>query len=193
MVTSLVYLAQFSIGTVFALAAILKLPYLPQTAAVVRRYEIVPEVLSSSVAVLIVLMELALSISHITGWGLVVLAPAGILLLISFTLAVGVNLARGSYIECGCFGASSETISPRSMVRLATLLLVEGVVTRHAWSFSPALNTPPPEATLAPLAVWIVGVAAVLMCGMWCFAAQELLYLLRERRYRVAPSSLRAR
>ncbi len=179
-----VYLAQLSLGAVFALAAAFKLLDLKEVVRVVRDYDLLPEPLNVFVGFSVIPVEVALAAGHLTGRLLVVMAPIGTLVLGCFALAIGVNLARGRDISCGCFGRDSEAISVRSLARVLVLLLGELAVAHQAWVARPLLSASRPEATLTTFAViWFPSVLLVLVGGMWCFASPEIVYLFRRRAY----------
>lgn len=113
-----------SLALLFAGSAAMKLVDLPAFAAAVENYRILPESLAAPFAWMVPALEL------VGGLGLVAartrLPAAAILsaLLVMFTAAILINLARGRRdVDCGCFGpAMRQTLSGWLVVRNALLL-----------------------------------------------------------------------
>ncbi len=116
--------AQFSLGIVFLLSAVPKLRRPRLFAWGVVAYDILPEKVSYVFALALIPLELFLAITFLTGWLMSIALALATLLLVVFTVAVGINLRRGRLVDCGCFGAGSEPISTRSVARLFLLLTV---------------------------------------------------------------------
>ena len=124
---------RFVLGTVFALAGLAKLPRGAQFEDAVRGYRLVPDRLAPPIARWLPVLELAAGALLLLGLGT---APVAALLgavLVVFTGAVAINLARGRAIDCGCYGAGpSRTIGWSTLVRNLGLLAMAVVVTAVA-------------------------------------------------------------
>ena len=102
-----VWTARLVLAAVFAMAALSKLRALEEFVGVVHNYRVLPEPWVRAVAYALPPLEaaiaLALLIEPAHGFGAV---AAGALLVV-FSLAMAVNLARGRLeIDCGCFAAT---------------------------------------------------------------------------------------
>jgi uncharacterized membrane protein YphA (DoxX/SURF4 family) len=124
---------RFVLGTVFALAGLAKLPRRAQFEDAVRGYRLVPDRLAPPIARWLPVLELAAGALLLLG---LATAPVAALLgavLVVFTGAVAINLARGRAIDCGCYGAGpSRTIGWSTLVRNLGLLAMAVVVTAVA-------------------------------------------------------------
>ena len=113
---------QLSLGLVFLLAVVPKLRPSAGFARTVAAYRLFPRALAPTIARAVILLEALLAVALLTGTLLQVALPATLALLLAFAGAVAVNLRRNRRVPCGCFGTDGETISGRSLGRLALLL-----------------------------------------------------------------------
>jgi hypothetical protein len=174
---------QLLLGTVFLVAAITKLRRPSQFVVAVRNYQLIPRALSRPIAFMVVVIELLVAISMLSGWVLDVSVPAATLLLLSFAAAVAINLRRGRVVPCGCFGSVSEGISSRSLGRIG-LLFVAVIGLIGVRTASPAgLNVA--SLTMNGGLELFVSAAAfaalLLMLGTWILHIPELAVVFRLR------------
>jgi Methylamine utilisation protein MauE len=105
--------------------AILKLRHRQEFVGVVANYRLAPESFSTAVAWSVILME-SLTCLCLSTLGDRVIGPAGALALLAvFTMAMGINLARGrDEIDCGCFQSLlRQRLSPALLGRNLLLML----------------------------------------------------------------------
>lgn len=118
---------RFVLASVFVLAALAKLPRRDAFARTVRGYEVLPPSFARPFAFALPPFELACGV--LLGLG-VAIAPVALLLalaLLAFCAAIGINLARGREIDCGCMaGAAPSRIGWTHVVR--NLVLASGAV-----------------------------------------------------------------
>jgi hypothetical protein len=118
------FVSQFSLGIVFLLSALPKLRRpLAFTRSVVA-YEILPDNVAYLFALILIPLEVFLAIALLTGVLTDIALLLALVLLTIFLVAIWINLKRGRRISCGCFGETSEQISPRTLARLFLLLAV---------------------------------------------------------------------
>ena len=102
-------LCQVAIGLVFAAAALTKLGDLGRFAQDVHNFRLVPVAAENVVAMTLPWVELVAALALLLG----VRARAGAVvatgLLVLFTVAVGLAIARGLDIQCGCFGTADAS------------------------------------------------------------------------------------
>ncbi|MCX6827107.1 MAG: DoxX family membrane protein [candidate division Zixibacteria bacterium] len=115
------------VGGIFIYASLDKIAHPAQFARLVFDYHLVPLGLTNIFALILPWLEFISGLSFILG----VYRRGGILivnaLIISFILALGVNLFRGLNIDCGCFTVSSNMKSSISGLLVRDLgLLVLG-------------------------------------------------------------------
>jgi uncharacterized membrane protein YphA (DoxX/SURF4 family) len=96
------------VGAVFIYAAMDKVAHPIQFARIVYNYHFLPTILINVFAIVMPWVEITCGIALIFGFfrsGGVLLVN---LLVLSFLIALGVNLFRGINIECGCFTVSGK-------------------------------------------------------------------------------------
>ena len=119
-------------GLLFALGAAHKLSTMDYFKVILGEYQLLPAILTAPAAWLITGLELALGVGWIltpTQW---LIPVASALLLFVYTLAIGINLARGRvHISCGCsFSGRDESDQQLSagLVGRNTVLIVLAMV-----------------------------------------------------------------
>ncbi len=104
-------LIRIAVGAIFIYAAIDKIANPAQFARIVYNYHLVPPDLINIFALVFPWIEIMAGILVVLGIGkegAVILAN---LLVLSFIIALSINLFRGVNIECGCFSVSSNAKS----------------------------------------------------------------------------------
>jgi putative oxidoreductase len=177
----LAYALQLNLGLVFLLAAIPKVRDPAAFTRTVVEYRVLPRAVAAILAPATIAGELFLGLAFLSGWLTEVALPVAGALLVAFSAAVAINLRRGQRVPCGCFGAASERISARSLVRLG--LLLAGVVV--------LVVMPAAEITVASLAdegvlvlAYLVEVGSValflILAATWLLSWPELAFTLRR-------------
>jgi uncharacterized membrane protein YphA (DoxX/SURF4 family) len=98
--------AQFVLAAFFVVAGVAKIADPPGFAHEIHNYRLVPAAAVSALALVLPWLELLAGVALFLGlWRR---ESAGLLavLLVVFMGALGINLARGHPIDCGCFGVS---------------------------------------------------------------------------------------
>jgi hypothetical protein len=113
---------QFALAFVFGAAAATKLARPSTLASTVRAYGLLPRLLIGPFAVLLMVSEVAVSLSLLLGVLPLVGLAAAATLLVTFAIGVSTALHRDSRIACGCFGSATETVSPESLARIGLML-----------------------------------------------------------------------
>ena len=157
----IIFLA-LTFALMFLLAARHKLADFARFRAVLSAYRILPDSLVTPAARCIAALEAVLAIAWILGLNLVVTGVATAALLGLYSLAIGLNLARGRvYIDCGCdfgtAGGNGQQLSGRLLLR--NVLLIAAAL---------AATLPPAPREL--LLIEYVGLA-------WAWLVLALLYL----------------
>jgi len=118
--------ARVVLAAVFAVAAWGKLTDQAGTRQAVGDFG-VPTPAAAAVAFALPVAELAAAVLLLLGD--VIGAVAALVLLVLFTVAVGLSLARGRRPDCHCFGqARSQPVSGRTLARNAVLVLLAALV-----------------------------------------------------------------
>jgi uncharacterized membrane protein YphA (DoxX/SURF4 family) len=139
-------------------------------------YEILGRRIAIVLGAVVIPLEAVVAISLLTGIQARVGEVLALVLLGIFTVGVGVNLARGRRVACGCFGArDKERISTRTMFRLA--LLAAGVAVALVYGSTMPLITE----SLVGTAVRISLVVLVLVAASWVLAVPEMAWLVAAR------------
>lgn len=91
----------------FVIAAIPKIADPPAFAHMIYNYRLLPGPAINALALVMPWIEMLVGVALILGvWKREAAIVAGILLLV-FLVAIGVNLARGHAVDCGCFDVRS--------------------------------------------------------------------------------------
>jgi hypothetical protein len=181
MTDQLSYALQLGLGVVFTAAALPKLRHPAAFARTVAGYRVLPRPSTTVFVLAAIASESFLAVAFPTGWAIPVALPLAAALLAIFAVAVAINLRRGRRIACGCFGGESESLSGRSLARLATLL--GGVVLLVAFGRSPltARELWSEGASALGYLVQVGGVSAfLLLAAAWLLSLRELAFVLRH-------------
>ncbi|HEV3000787.1 MAG TPA: MauE/DoxX family redox-associated membrane protein [Solirubrobacteraceae bacterium] len=181
--THVAYGLQLALGAVFLLSVVPKLQRPREFARTVANYKVISPARSRLVAPALIAAEAFLAVSLLTGWLAEAALALAVVLLLVFAAGVGVNLRRGRDISCGCFGERTERISPRTLVRLALILLAVGVVAAaDGPPFTPA-SAHPGDATALEYALSAGGIGAgIAVLALWLLHLPELASVVRLRK-----------
>lgn len=141
-------LLAWGLGAIFVYAAVLKIRDPAAFAQAIKYYKLMPLGTVNAMALLLPWWELAA--------GLAILVPhwrragAGVIfaLLLVFTVAVGLAIARGLDISCGCFGTASRKnttstlLGDLGMLAAAWIVLTGGALRRSPFFPRTQLETP---------------------------------------------------
>lgn len=126
-------IARTALAILFASAGLHKLRQLPTFEALLAGYALLPPTTLWISARAVPLLELATAIALFASPGIG--GTLALLLLLLYSAAIGLNLARGrTRIACGCSGTEELTLHPALLVRNATFLLVAGLATSESSS-----------------------------------------------------------
>lgn len=92
------------LGGVLVWAGLAKVSEPALFALTVRAYNVLPHVFINSFAVVVPWMEIAVGACLLSGFWSRSGALAGLALLVSFGIAITINIYRGANLDCGCFG-----------------------------------------------------------------------------------------
>lgn len=163
--------AELIIGFVFCASAAAKIANPRRFYDGLRGYRLLPAKITAPAAILIIGVELLVGITHLTGYLLKVMAPAGLLLMLVFTVAVSIKLAHGDRVPCHCFGESDERVSWKTLERLALLMICELLIVL-TWASRARYQTTEGDRIFAFF--WSI---ILLITASWFFAAGDLLKL----------------
>jgi uncharacterized membrane protein YphA (DoxX/SURF4 family) len=130
---------QIALGAIFIAAALPKIIDPPSFAHMIYNYRIVPGSLVNLSALVMPWVEVLAGLALILGiW----LRPARwiiTLLLLTFMIAITINLARGNAIDCGCFDVSAADKSYEERIRDMWIVLIRDagmlvMVAQLAWA-----------------------------------------------------------
>jgi len=135
----LLVLARWLLAAIFLASAFGKLRDRRAFIAIVLDYQVLPRRWARRFAVVLPWLELALGLLLLLGIGTRIAAALTGLLLLSFVLAIGLNLWRGRKdLNCGCAGARQpQKINGGLILRNALLLLLSAQV--MLWGQDPPL------------------------------------------------------
>jgi uncharacterized membrane protein YphA (DoxX/SURF4 family) len=98
---------QFVLAAFFVVAGIAKIVDPPGFAHEIHNYKMVPGALVNAMALILPWLEVVTGVALFFGIARRTAAKVLGILLLVFIVALGVNLARGHAVDCGCFGTSS--------------------------------------------------------------------------------------
>ncbi len=116
---------QWFLGMTFFLSGIRKLTSLKQFSYVVYAYEILPRRISTVYAYILPFIEMGTGLLLIIGIFNTYTSLIIIILLLSFIMAISINLFRGrGNIDCGCYGVGSTNIHIGLIYRNIILIIL---------------------------------------------------------------------
>ena len=98
---------QIALGLFFVVAALPKIVDPPSFAHMIHNYRIVPAALLNIMALTMPWLELLVGLALIFGIWRETANAIVAALLVTFIIAISINLARGNAIDCGCFDVSA--------------------------------------------------------------------------------------
>jgi uncharacterized membrane protein YphA (DoxX/SURF4 family) len=108
---------QIALGAIFVVAALPKIADPPSFAHMIYNYRLVPSGLVNFAAIAMPWVELFTGLALILGiWT----KPARTIiaaLLVTFMIAISINLLRGNAIDCGCFDTSAANKTHEERIR----------------------------------------------------------------------------
>jgi methylamine utilization protein MauE len=171
--------SQVAFGFVFLLAALGKIRSPQFFSSTIEQYEVLPKSAAPLAGAFIVVVEAFVAVGCLSGIAVMPAVVAGAITLAAFAVAVGVNLERGRDIACGCFGAREESISARSLGRIATLIGIAIVVlvlrTRGAMPLRLNSVQWTDQHDVEYVFEVLLMTAFLLIVGAWLLRAEELL------------------
>lgn len=174
-------IVQLAIGIVFLLSASSKVLHPITFARGVSEYKLLPNSLGFLFGLLLIPVEISLGISHLIGWLLPYLAPLALVTLLSFAVAVSVNVMRGRPVPCYCFGGQKgEQVSRRTLARLGLLIAGElFVLVDPALFAADRLTYPQRSGDLAQLSTILICAVFLLIAGTWVLTVPDVVDLFR--------------
>ena len=120
--------ARLLLGLVFIAAALQKIYDPPGFAKSIWAYELFPPWSLHPLALVLPWLELVCGLLLCLGWWLRAAALWLGLLLLSFTLALSINLARHHPVDCGCFGAAAHRTEAERLNDMKWAILRDGAL-----------------------------------------------------------------
>ena len=118
-----------ALGSIFIYASWAKLWDPRPLVTIIWGYRLLPNGPINLIAIFMPWMELLIGLAMLTGYKRRAGAAWATLLLIGFTIALGINAARGLDVACGCFSTSaSETHNAWLLVLRDTPMLLAALV-----------------------------------------------------------------
>lgn len=162
-----------SLSLLFAGALVHKLRDLPRFVAIVEDYEIGPRAFAGFFAYAVAAGEAGAAIAF--GLGLSFAPFLGLVLIVAYSTAIGVNLARGRRdIDCGCGGPGGHRIGPGLLARNA-LLAIAALLSL----------VPPTDRPMGAFDIATVGFAVAFVAFAWSAAGRLASLPLSSSRERI--------
>lgn len=140
---------QIALGAIFVVAALPKIADPPSFAHMIYNYRILPGGLINLSALIMPWVELLAGLALILGvWTRGARWIIG-LMLVTFIIAIGINLARGNAIDCGCFDTSAAGKTPEEQIRDMWMVVIRDIgmllmVAQLWWAERARRLSPPP-------------------------------------------------
>ena len=130
---------QIALGAIFVVAALPKITDPPSFAHMIYNYRILPAGLINISALIMPWVELVIGLCLILG---VWVKPARwiiTLMLVTFMIAIAINLGRDNAIDCGCFDTSAANKTYEERIRDMWIVLIRDagmllMVAQLAWA-----------------------------------------------------------
>ena len=181
MMPKILLVVQLAIGSVLLFSSLGKWRDPLGFAHGVEDYEVLPDRLAVIFGLLLVPLETAIAVSHLTGWWISSAVFLGLTMFGSFAVAVAINLRRGRSLPCYCFGDSrGQTISPQTLARLLLLIAGEGLLLLSLQKSGTA-NSVFQLATPREFGIALFWTAFVVVAAMWVLGLPDLHELLSSR------------
>jgi len=171
--------ARWIVGAILVVAGLAKLRHPESFKATLLAFGIVPSGLFPPIAVLLPILEFTLGLALLLGIMVRIAGVASAVLLGAFAVLISWNLVHGRRPSCGCFGATTEPIGPRTFVRNIVLVVLSLVAAQA----SPYLSLTqlrethseslPAVTTGVPLALITVGAVTAYILGEIAFRISE--------------------
>lgn len=185
MTPKILLVIQLAIGSVLLFSSLGKWRDPMGFAQGVVDYEVLPDRLAVIFGLLVVPLETAIAVSHLTGWWIFATVPLGLAMFGSFAVAVAINLRRGRSLPCYCFGDSmGETISAQTLARLLLLIGGEGLLLLSLQTSGTANLVYHQLVTPRELGFALFWTAFVVVTAMWLLGLPDLFKL----HFRSAPA-----
>lgn len=138
---ALSFVSRLILGIVFLRSARGKIADIASFARGLSAYQLLPTWAIASLAWLLPLLELLLALAFLVGWMLPIISLAAVLLLITFIVAIIINLRRGRTISCNCHGSSAQTPISWGLVTRNILLVMLALLVIYIAPFHMSLST----------------------------------------------------
>lgn len=121
---SIAFVAAIALGVTFLVSSVGKLRDRGAFVLGVLEYRVLPPPLAMAYGRVLPFVELVCGLALVAGLWPVWAGLLSAALLLSFLVAVAINLARGRRLDCHCFGSQqSEPLGWTTLVRLSVLLV----------------------------------------------------------------------
>ena len=124
----LALICRLALGIIFLYAGIEKIIAPREFALAIYNYQLLPDSVINSVAIVLPWLEVILAAGLIAGIYVRGASLISAMLFLVFATALTINLIRGLDISCGCFGAASGNINWLYLVRDTSLLTISFMV-----------------------------------------------------------------
>ncbi|MEN6621874.1 MAG: MauE/DoxX family redox-associated membrane protein [Smithella sp.] len=124
----LALICRLALGAIFLYAGIEKIIAPREFAVAIYNYQILPNTVINSVALVLPWLEVILAAGLIAGIYVRGASLLSAMLFLVFATALTINLIRGLDISCGCFGTASGNINWLYLIRDTSLLTMSVII-----------------------------------------------------------------
>ena len=184
MMPKILLVVQLAIGWVLLFSSLGKWRDPMGFARGVEDYDVLPDRPAFVFGLLLVPLETAIAVSHLTGWWISAALLFGLAMFGSFAVAVAINLKRGRALPCYCFGdRDGETLSPQTLARLLLLIAGEGLLLVSLQTSGTPDLVYHQLATPREFGFALFWTAFVVVVAMWILGLPDLHEMVRSRLY----------
>jgi uncharacterized membrane protein YphA (DoxX/SURF4 family)/peroxiredoxin len=176
----LLIILRIGFGLVFVFSGSVKIATLTEFAKALSDFKIIPELLISSVAILIPIIEILIGTAILLGLKTALMSQLAVAMLVVFTAVIVAKLSEGAEISCACFGPLSSAKMSGATVGRNMALLCWGILVFALAGKRPAAQNSQKQEKRARMPVFWKNVQGLIGFLFLFFLAIEVILLSKQ-------------